>query len=68
MIEMENSFEEAWIIKYFQPEDAAWNAFVVKDHKLVWPAVEYLMRLGWSPIVESVYLGELYSLTEGDGG
>lgn len=65
MIEMSNWSEEAWIIKYFQPEDASWNAFVVKDLEAVAPAIELLMKLGWSPIVETVYLGELEYTKDG---
>lgn len=61
-IEMKNDFTEAWIIKYFQPEDASWNAFIVEDFEMVSPAVEFLMKLGWSPIVETVWLGKLYFL------
>ena len=67
---MGSSFTEAWIIKYFQPEDASWNAFIVEDFKMISPAVKYLMELGWSPIVETVWLGKMYSLKDGgaDGG
>jgi hypothetical protein len=64
---MSNTFYEAWIIKYFQPEDAAWNAFIVKEFEAVAPAVKYLMELGWSPIVETVYLGELIYSKDGGG-
>lgn len=67
MIEMSNTFKEAWIIKYFQPEGAAWNAFVVDNFEMIAPAIKLLMRMGWSPIVETVYLGNLYTSKEGGG-
>lgn len=49
---------EVFIVKFFQSEDTSWNYRFFTSYERSLRYFEYMLMLGWSPVLESGYVAE----------